>query len=504
MLFKKKKTLYDKLKEEVFKFPGTKDIFRLSDYMGGFLIAGSPRSGKTSFALKHIVKSWFAKGYGGFYSTTRVNDAEMIAEWANESKSEDRVLLFGANTHLSMNILEYEMNRPGGGDTNALADLILQVEELIANFESGGGGSKGEEPYWRNQTRTMLSMTIELLKLAGRPIAWKTLRKIAIGSFDEDDLERYINLWAILNTGDVDSKDYQKVQSEYNQWRESNWFLDAFDGANSRSDLNERQLEQMTTLGEYWLIEYPKLSDKPKSIIKSMIISVTRPFEMDGILKDHFADGVSHELLPNEIIDKKTILVCGFGVKEYGVQGVIATAILKLIYQKAWERRDLKKIGASAIPVMICLDEFQLYINPKIDQHFCSTAGGSFISQVYITQNLDNLILASGGATPESQAKSLVGNLNCKLFCANSNVKTNAWASEIIGSHFIDTTTTAINLESANSQTFNQLYHPKVPPSHFTTMAMGSSGKVETIIFQVGRKWLSNEEQNFCEVTFKL
>ena len=146
-----------------------------------------------------------------------------------------------------------------------------------------------------------------------------------------------------------------------------------------------------------------------------------------------------------------------------------------------------------------------MYLNPKFDALFASTAGGSLVAQIYVTQNLDNLILASGDSSPESRAKSLAGNLNTKIFAANSNFTTNQWASQMIGSHFVDTKSLSIDLERGHRKTFGQQYQLKVSTDHFTTLKTGrkeNNYQVETIVVQTGRKWASNDDQNFMEVTF--
>ena len=507
MFFKKVKTLYENLEKVIFKFPKTNEVFKLSHFLAGILVTGSTRSGKTSAVLKWILQAWFRAGYGGLFTSTRVGDAKQIKAWAESCGRGNDVVLFDKGSSYSMNLLEFEMNRTdkGGGDTNNLANLILMIQELNSGFESGPG-ERSEESFWKDTTRTLITMIVELLKLARVPITWKAIRKLAISGFSEEDHQRYIELWTVLETRDQESQEWKDGFAEYGAWRSQNLFISCFDSCNERDDLDEEELEIMEQLGEYWLMEFPKFNPKTKSIIVQMILSTVRPFVSKGILKSHFSNGVSSEIHPDRTIFDKKIVVIGFGVKEYGVAGLCATAIMKLLYQQAWERRNLELEGANANPVMLNLDEFQMYLNPTYDALFASTCGGSLVSQVYVTQNLDSLILASGSTSQESRAKSLCGNLNTKIFAANSNISTNKWASEMIGSHFVDTTSTTINIESSNRQTFNQQYHPKVPSDHFTTLKTGrkeNGFQVETIVTQTGRKWTSNDEQNYMEVTFE-
>ena len=134
---------------------------------------------------------------------------------------------------------------------------------------------------------------------------------------------------------------------------------------------------------------------------------------------------------------------------------------------------------------------------------YMSTAGGSLICNLMVTQNLDNVIMSSGSTNAEAKARSLIGNLSTKIFCANSNYTTNKFASDMIGRHFIDLTNTSISFEGGGKQSFNQAYHHKIPTDHFTTLKTGrkeNDYKVEAIVFQNGKTWKNG--QNFAEVTF--
>jgi len=501
MFLKKAKTLYDKLEQVMFKFPDTSEKFKLANFLGGILITGSTRSGKSSAVLKHFVKAWFKKGYGGLYTTTRLGDDKDLINWATQSDRAEDVVLFDKNSNFRFNLLEYYSNE----DTNILTDKLLQIQELISSFQSGSKGDK-EEAFWKNTTKTLLDMILTLVALSKVKLSWKLIRKIALGTFSEEEHQRYFDLRAILETTDEDSEEWLNAFSEYQRWKERNWFIQCFELANERTEMNEEELELMQVVGEYFMDEYPKLSTKTTSIIIQMVISITTPFESKGILRSHFSEGLSPEIHPSVTTKSNKIVIIGFGPKEHKLAGLVATSIMKMTYQEFWEARDIKKVGLDATPIMLCIDEFQMYFsNASKDTLFASTAGGSLVSQVYVTQNLDNLIMACGGNSPESRAKSLCANLNTKCFVSNSSYSTNLWASNMIGKHWVDTTSTQINLESSNSQTYGQAYHYKVPIDHFTTLKTGrkeNNYQVESIVFQTGRKWKSNNDQNFAEITF--
>ena len=187
---------------------------------------------------------------------------------------------------------------------------------------------------------------------------------------------------------------------------------------------------------------------------------------------------------------------------EHKANGLCASGITKMIFQEAWEKRDIEKEGPQANAVMIMIDEFQYYINEREDALFTSTSGGSLVCNLYVTQNIDNVIMMMGENSPESRAKSLCGNLSTKIFCANSNYATNRWASDMIGSHFVDTESTTID-GASTKRSYNQSMQPKVPLSHFMTLKTGrkeNNYEVEAIGIQTGRTWSNGS--NFQELTF--
>lgn len=507
---KKEKALYDQLEKVVFKFPGTKAEFRLSDYMAGTLVTGASRTGKTSSVLRFFVKEWFKAGYGGLYTATRVGDAHTIRKWAEECGRSDDIILFDRSSKYTLAPLEYEMKRKDGGNINQIANNLLMIHEVISNFEAGSSTGK-EDPFWKNSFKSLVVMSLSLLKLSGNSITWENLRKLALDSFSEDDVHAYAKHWEEINAYQIRLKENRALAQNgndpwhaYEDWMDSNFFLKCFDRANSRKDLNDREMKSLETLMDYWMRQLPKLAPKTKSIIFEILQSVTRPFETDGILREKFSEGVSYEIDPSETFLKNKIVILGFGVKEYGIDGLCATAITKLIYQQAWERRNLEEEGPDANCVMLMIDEFQYYINPTYDSLFTSTAGGSLVANLLATQNIDNVIMGMGSQSPESRARSLLGNLSTKCHCANSNFATNKWASDMIGSHFVDTTSITIDGSHNGSHGFSQTYHPKVPPDYFTTLKTGKRQNnfcVETIVTQTGRTWDTGD--NYREVTFK-
>ncbi|MCB0448187.1 MAG: TraM recognition domain-containing protein [Gelidibacter sp.] len=497
----RKASLYDNLEKVLFEWPGTKEKYRISHSLAGVLAQGASRSGKSSAVAKFIVKNWFKAGFGGLYFATRVGDADTIKKWAEDAGRANDIIIFNRDSDFKFNFMEFEMGRTDieEQNINAIVDNLLRINELIANFK-GMGSSKNEEAFWKETFTTFVTNSISLMLIAGVNLSMSGLRRFILDGFNEEDVTHYYKLISLQES----SASYEEKRQAFNElqdWRDESSFLDCFLTANERTNLDNDEYNRMQELGDYWLRQYPKLASKTKSIVVEMSMSVCRPFQ-NGILKSHFTGGFNTELHPDRTIFERKIIIVDFGVKQFGTEGVCGSGIIKMLYQQAWERRDLRAEGPNANPVMLFIDEFQYYINKKEDTLFTSTAGGSLVCNFLITQNIDNIIMQMGDSSPESAAKSLCGNLSTKIFCANSNVATNSWASEMIGQYFVDAQTTSISNGDVK-KSFAQIMQPKVPVSHFMMLKTGRKEhnyNVETIIVQTGRAWKNGE--NFQQVTF--
>lgn len=500
-LKKKQRSLYDYLEQPLFTYPGTGEVFKVSHALSGLLVMGASRSGKTSSVYKYVMKAWFKKGFGGLLTVTRVNDAEFIYDIAKSAGRENDIVYFNYGSSYSLNVLQYELSRKGGSIAST-ADLLMQLHEVISKFESPD--SRGEEAYWKGSAKNFITYAITLLKLAGYEVTFSNIRKLVRDAFTPEGLAEYLVVWERLNSLEDDTEDWQDAYDEYRPLRSQNFFIQVFDAANEM-ELSEEELERMGECGDYFLRQWVTYADKTKSIVNEIVITICRPFQISDVLRKHFSAGFSEDLDPKHTyLDDQKIVIAGFGVKEFGLGGLIATTICKMVFTQSWERRDIEAEGPEAKPVILAIDEFQFYMNSAAKESlYMSTAGGSLICNLMVTQNLDNVIMSSGSTNAVAKARSLVGNLSTKIFCANSNYTTNKFASDMIGRHFIDTTNTSISFEEGSKQSFNQAYHPKVPTDHFTTLKTGrkeNEYKVEAIVFQNGKTWKSG--QNFAEVTF--
>lgn len=499
-LLSKEKTLYDYLEKVVATWPGTSVKCRIAHLISGVFIAGSSRSGKSSSILRWISIQWAKMIFPMVFITTRIGDANTIKEWMESAGRGDDVIVFNHQSDYCLNMLEYEQKREGGGDIANIANLITMASQIVKNFEAGGSG-KNEEEYWINTTNTWLSNQMVLIQISGKELTYKNLYQMTKGALTDKDVERYRDL--DLQLSNQENANWEVAYEEMNRWRENNLVIDCLEALNTNADLSTDQMAQFQNLYHYFTVSQPMISDKTRGIIISMIENILRPFQVSPLLRKHGTQGVSKDIMPMEIIKNNKIVIIDFSVKEHGLSGIIQTSIIKLLYQQEWERRDLELEGPEAKPIMFVQDEFQYYCNPAYDSLYTSTAAGSLISNVMISQNLPNIYMAMGSQSPEARAKSLLGNLSTKIFAAQSDDQTNDWMQKLIGRDFIDTESTTVR-NGKVEKTTSQIMEYQIPASHMQTLKTGrkeNGYEVEAIVMRTGERHWPNGK-NYAEITF--
>ena len=134
---------------------------------------------------------------------------------------------------------------------------------------------------------------------------------------------------------------------------------------------------------------------------------------------------------------------------------------------------------------------------------FQSTCRASKVANVVLTQNINNFYATIGNpAQARYLVNSLLGNLNLKIFHANSDVDTNEWAASLIGKtrqlHISANTSMgpvepfAAGFGARNSHTsagVNEVMEYEVPPSSFLSLRTGGPANkwlVDAIVFSSG------------------
>ncbi|MCA9245134.1 MAG: TraM recognition domain-containing protein [Phycisphaerales bacterium] len=444
------------------------EVWSVRDALEGALIVGATGSGKTSGSGAAMSRAMLEAGFGGLVLTAKADERALWQRYCAETGRSSDLLIFGPDHELRFNFLDDERTRGGAGaglteNIVALFSIVLEVAER----RSGGGGGREDDGYWRRALRQLLRNLVDLLIIAGRPISVPELYRLVVT--------------APVSLEQATSDDWKAESFCFKCLREAD--------ARAKSASQERDFE---LVADYFLLEFPGLSEKTRSVVVSTLTSTIDVLNR-GVLRELFS--TSTNVTPDQTADGRIILL-DLPVKEYAEVGLIAQTIFKYAFQRAIERRD---VTASPRPVFLWADEAQHFIT-SYDQGFQTTCRSARVATVLLTQNTPNVYAALGdGETGKSRADSLFGNLNTKIFHANGDHVTNEWASQLIGrtrqlfaSGNSSHPTSLIDWGDApqSSGGFSEAYEFEVQPSVFTrlrTGGPGNGGNVDAIIVRNGR-----------------
>ena len=453
------------------------DWWTVRDAVRGVQIFGGIGSGKSSGSGKTIAKAFLKNGFGGLVLCAKPDERENWEKYAKEIGREDDLIVFSEGTSFEFNPLQYEMTRSGkgAGEIFNLANLFMEIYKMGNRFT--GNGSSGEsERYWDNALKRCLNRMLQLLKLAGKEVSIKNMRKLISSAPMEHEVA------SIMSMSD----------DELLKWADKNYCVDCIIEAGEKAETAE-QNEEYELIYDYFFREFANLPEKTRPTIVESFLGIAEPF-MTGILKKHFSAGTN--LYP-ELTHEGKIIILDFPVKEYLQAGVYAQGIFKLLWQQATERRDVSKYP---IPCFIWVDEAQLFLS-DYDQIFQTTARSSKACTVFISQNISNYYVSIGGKDPRPKVDSLLGNLGTKIFHTNNDAVTNEWAARTIGKAFMNVMNISVGDKSSTGS--SQQLHYLVEPREFTTFKSGgqeSKYKVEGIVNVAGRKWSNG--LNYFNVLF--
>lgn len=487
------------LDNTLYEVPNTNTEITWADVLEGTLIMGATGSGKSSGPGRYIAKAMLNKGFGFCVLCAKKDEKDRWIEYAKETGRSKDVILFNKETNLKFNFLKYEMERDGegAGDILHISNMLVNLNEQIRIIQSGGG--KSDEKFWDNALRRLISRTISLLKSAKENISIYNIRRLIADSLTSDNMKMYKHVKAKISTEEkIPEKERAEAKKFIKEWASRNYFIKILENLETYTKTDDLNL----TL-KYWTYEFANLSEKTRSIIVESVFGIIEPFLVEGILKNQFANDINKELEPESIIKEKKIVIVDFSVKEFGLSGVLASAIYKLMFQSAMERRDITK-EKDPKPVSLWIDEYQTFCYPSVDALFQATARSSWVATIYITQNLNGIYQVMGDNQAQARAKSLLGNLNLKFFASNADFDTNKWASDMIGQHWINIDTLSYSENMELSKTQRPERRRKVEIDEFTTLKTGRSANkyiVETVVFKAGKTW-GEEGENHALVEF--
>jgi hypothetical protein len=454
------------------------DAWTIGDAVTGTLITGATGSGKTTGSGEAMAKVLLRSGFGGLVLTTKPDERGLWEGYCCGAGRESDLRVFDASGSLRFNFLDHEATR--GGEGAGLTENVVNVFSTVlevADRGSSGGHGREDEGYWRRACRQLLRNAIDLLLLSNGRVSVPELYRVVI------------------------SAPTSAAQKRSTEWQGQSSCFQCLKQADHRPKSARGQAD-LEVVADYFLVEYPELSEKTRSVIVSTFTSMADVL-MRGLLRDLFCGETN---ISPEVVADGAIVVIDLPVKSFGEVGTFAQVLWKYAFQRSIERREVTK---SPRPVFLWADEAQNFIT-SYDMQFQTTCRSSRVATVYLTQNVSNVYAVLGGQEKgRAEAASLFANLNTKVFHANGDPVTNEWAASLVGRsrQFMANGNSsrssdggwpfALGIEAltepgSTSAGFSETWEFDIQPARFTQLRTGGPANdwvVEGVLFQNGRRF---------------
>lgn len=482
----------------LFSFTGYEaDAFTIRNCFTGFQIFGGTGSGKTSGSGKFLAKHFLNAGFGGLVLTVKPDECNEWQEWAKENNRQDALIIFKPSNPYRFDFLSYEQNREGegAGSTFNIVDLLITACDITKPDISESSGEK----FWEDAANELIAKTVDLLLLSNQSVTVSNILKI-INSAPLSGEEK------TTNSGKSIPKCLFPIGKNDREQPIFTPFATAIKNLSDKSSsFTKQQKRDAIACQDYFLKDYALLGDRTRSSIK-IHVTTTLYQLLRGDLGLLFCNGKPDdsetEISPEVTYKEGKIIIVDMPIMEWKETGKLAQGLFKYMFQRSIERRNFNNYPTS---VFLWADEAQYFLN-RSDQMFLTTARSAGCSTVYLTQNIENYY----SIMEESVARSMLGNLQTKIFHQNSDISTNEFASKIIGKVWGEVRNRNVsfgtddNSDNYSSGSGEQLIN-KVEPDDFnylTTGGIQNNLTVEGVIFSGGRIWVENQEV-YETVSFK-
>ena len=376
--------------------------FTLDDATKGVQVWGMTGSGKTSGSGRLLAREYLRHGFGGLVLCAKPGEAAAWRGYARDTGRSDDLVVFSPAAPWRYNFLDHELRRPGAGAglTENLVGLFAAVADL-AGRGAGGSSGRDDEGYWRRSLQQLLRNAVDLLVVATGRVSVPDLYQLVVSAPTALD------------------------QPADPSWRGRSFCWDCLAKGEAAAKPGYRG-HDFQVAADYWLLEFPGLSDKTRSVIVSTFTSMADVLNR-GVLRELFCTDTT--VTPDDCLDGKVVVV-DLPVKEFADVGLFAAAVWKHQFQRAVERRPAA--DPDPRPVFLYADEAHLFTGPA-DALFQSTARSARCCTVYLTQNLNNYLSAYRGESGRADALSLLGNLTTHVVHCLGDSDTATFVADLAG-----------------------------------------------------------------------
>lgn len=338
---------------------GNGQAFRLTDALTGVCVFGATGSGKTSGIAKHLALGYLANDFGGLVLCAKKEERYQWEQWARETGREEDIIIFDAGGQWRFNFLDWEASRAGEGGGLTI-NIVALLDEIAGAIAAGAGKAEdgGDNKFFDDALHHMNTNLVDLPIFAGLSVTLPLLR-------------------SIVSTAPTSLKD---LEDEH--WQKTSTCAAIIAEAEQKLHSAPQEIrDDFEECKNYWLREFPVLSDRTRSIIVLSFSMLVRPF-ITRPLRRLFSTDTN--VRPEDAFTGKIIIV-DLPVQEFRLAGRVANLAWKYCFQVAVLRR-MQPQGAYLRPVFLWADEAQNFIS-DFDAEYQAVARSAGGCTVYLGQS---------------------------------------------------------------------------------------------------------------------
>ena len=302
----------------------------------GTLITGAPGLGKSSCSGRQLACGLLrVPKMGGLVLTAKAEETQTGFAMRGSADAKKISIIFNAESGHCFDPLHYEMTRKGrgSGDLESIIDFLTTLASI--GKKEGHGG---HDPFWEFGNEKLMRGTIKLLDLAGEPVSIVNIDRVI------KSLPTRIN------------------EHEDTAWQKKSYCAQLIDKVRARQDtLTPDQWSDLDVATQFAFQQWPSFDERPRSSLE-----MTWGGMADRYLFTPYSTilcGGKCTFTPEMTTHDGKIVICDWPMLQYGPQtGRSINVILKLIFQRAWLRRDLTE---SANPIYLWQDEGQYFLTRR-------------------------------------------------------------------------------------------------------------------------------------------
>ena len=439
------------------------DVLTLRDCLEGFLVMGALGSGKSSGSMRTLTKTMLSAGFGGLIIASSPEDRKDIIQYCEDTNRSSDLLIFSVDQPYRYNLLGAELARHGEGFIQNVVEILSIISEATDGYRKQGG----DQAFWMTTMKEMVGYVATALSLSVQTLSLVDIRRM-ISSLPK-------------NPAEANDREWQK---------QSFCYLNLVNALTQ--ELSASAQVDLEFASDYLLGDVASMgSDTRGSVV--LTFSAMASNLLSGSLRELFSMPTSgKEIDPVAFTNAGGVILVDMPVEKYNQVGRFAGVILKTAWQRGMMAREF--IPGETRPNFLVIDEFQ-HLMTTYDMQFLQASRRHGVSCLYATQHLNNL-LAGMGSEGRATVDAVCGLLSTRIFHSQSDVLTNTWASQCIGSDEFIQPTYSVNLGGANPNQpgaqagGNTSERALVRPIDFTTLRRGGSHlETESILFRAGTRW---------------